>query len=95
MRQSSITALKYEFHPVKLQKIERKAKALDMSSFKKLQNSEIKKVVNLETSLEQVQINKMSNEDWIYLLMHSNLDFFSYEAFKTLMKNDWVQNKIA
>ena len=37
----------------------------------------------------------MTNEDWIYLLMHSNLEFFSFEAFKRLMKNEWVQNKIA
>ena len=56
---------------------------------------EIKKVVNQETSLEQIHIDKMQFEDWIYLLMHSDLEFFSYEAFKRLMKIDWVQNKIA
>ena len=52
LRQSSISSIKYEFHPVKLQKVEKKAKSLEMGSFKNLKISEVKKVVNRETTLE-------------------------------------------
>jgi hypothetical protein len=44
--------IKYEFQPGKLQKVEKKARSLEMGSFKNLKISEVKKVVNRETTLE-------------------------------------------
>lgn len=85
----------YEYNRDKLKLLERKARSLEMRSMKNLNNEDLREVVAGVKSLEQVHIASMKEKEWIYLLMHSDLEFFSFEAFKKLMKNDWVQNKIA
>jgi hypothetical protein len=66
-----------------------------MKGLIKLSNQNLVDLVAGNKSLETIQLEMMSEKEWLDILLHTDLSDCQYLTFKRLMKNERILNKIS